>query len=385
MRPQYIATLFVICVSATIASAAFGYTPWATSYFDYLPAPGQYVQDPQDPEEPFFNIPEAALGRPYAGGFMDPDTSSLVTLGGFGGTITLGFDHTVLDEPTNPFGMDFIVFGNAFYASGNPNRHWAECGHVEVSRDANGNGLPDDPWYIIPGSHIAVPGTQYTLQTWDDDLADPTYPPFPPVADETWIPYGRQGEWTSEGFLLPEVPFNVTILVNPNGEDATEEGIYGYADYMPVLKLGDIDADGQAEEPGMPPEHFYLLPDDPFTVGISAGSGGGDAFDIAWAIDPETGAPAELDGIDFVRITTAVDYVAGPFGEISTEIDAVADVAGDYDMDGDHDLADAAGLQRCFDEPAPPLDPCGRLDHNGDEWVDLNDVLGFVNGLTGPQ
>ncbi|UCF34222.1 MAG: hypothetical protein JSV78_02745, partial [Phycisphaerales bacterium] len=226
---------------------------------------------------------------------------------------------------------------------------------------------------------------QYTLQTWDDHLADPTYPPFPPVADETWIPYGRQGEWTSEGFLLPEDPFNVTILVNPNGEDATEEGIHGYVDYMPVLKLGDIDADSQAEEPDMPPEHFYVLPDDPFTVGVSPGSGGGDAFDIAWAVDPETGAPAELEGIDFVRITTAVDYVAGPFGEISTEIDAVADVAGDYDMDGDHDLADAAGLQRCFDQPAQPLDPCGRLDHNHDEWVDLNDVPAFVNVLTGPS
>ena len=52
-----------------------------------------------------------------------------------------------------------------------------------------------------------------------------------------------------------------------------------------------------------------------------------------------TGETAQLDGFDFIRITNGVNYLAGILGEISTEIDAVSDVAegsfGDADGDGD--------------------------------------------------
>ena len=68
------------------------------------------------------------------------------TLGGFGGTITLIFDHTVEDDPLNPFGMDAIVFGNAFWHGGDWNSHWAECATIEISLDVNGNSEADDPW-----------------------------------------------------------------------------------------------------------------------------------------------------------------------------------------------------------------------------------------------
>ena len=69
------------------------------------------------------------------------------------------------------------------------------------------------------------------------------------------------------------------------------------------------------------------MPDDPFTVGITPGSGGGDAFDIAWAVDPVTDERVFLDGFDFIRITTGADGDAGQFGEVSTEIGGVASVA----------------------------------------------------------
>jgi hypothetical protein len=390
-RAVTVAGLLVwVCLSST----ARGDSPWAAVVIDYSPAPGQFVQDPDDPECPYFNIPEAALGRPYAGGFADPDTSSLVTLGGFGGSLTLAFDHTVMNDPLNPHGMDFIVFGNAYYLDdgspgGNPNRHWAECGHVEISRDINNNGEADDPWYLIPGSHITAPGDQYTVQTWDDDLGDATYPPIAPPADASWIPYGCSGTWTTAAYLLPGDVFNVTILENPLGPGATTEGIYGYADYAPVLKLGDIDGDNQVEEPDMLSEDFYTVPDDPLTVGITPGSGGGDALDIAWAIDPVTGEPAGLEGFDFIRVTTAVNYIMPMFNEVSTEIDAVADAMpdpfGDYDEDGDIDLADAAGLQWCFENGVTPPDPCARLDHEGNEWIDLSDAATFIERMTGPH
>ena len=65
-----------------------------------------------------------------------------------------------------------------------------------------------------------------------------------------------------------------------------------------------------------------LIPDDPMTAGISPGSAGGDAFDLAWAIDRD-GKPVTLDHADFVRITHALNATS-PFGVSSSEIDAVS-------------------------------------------------------------
>ena len=142
-------------------------------------------------------------------------------------------------------------------------------------------------------------------------------------------------------------------------------------------------------------EDFYTRPDDPLEVGITPGSGGGDAFDIAWATDPLTGLPADLPGFDFIRLTTAVDAV--DFGnpdqpalyEKSAEIDAVADVApdpfGDFEDDGDIDLADAAGLQRCFATGDLSGSPCERMDQQPDDFIDLVDAAAFLDRLSGPR
>jgi len=290
---------------------------FATAVVSHDPAPGQFVNDP------LFCDPTRALGRPYGGGFTDSGNSSLVSLGGFGGSIVLAFDHTVRDDPANPFGLDAIVYGNSLYVGGTPNRRWAECGIIEISRDVNSNGLADDPWYLIPGSHISDPINQYEVQTWDDDVSDPTFPPH----DASWIPPGRSGTWSTAGYRLPPQVFETIVVTNPNGPTATEEGIFGYADYTPTLKLGDMNGDNVIDDPTALPEVFYTRPDNPFVVGLTPGCGGGDAFDIAWAIDPATGEPAGLDGFDFIRITVGVNRVildtSPPLNELSTEIDAV--------------------------------------------------------------
>lgn len=355
-------------------------SPFATTVADFSPAPGQFVNNSD------FNDPSRALGTPAGGGTYNPNNSSLVSLGGFAGSITLTFDHTVMDDPTNPYCMDAIVFGNAYWVSNNSNRHWAECGYIEISRDANSNGLADDAWYLVPGSHITDPVAQWETQTWDDDIGDPTYPPNNP----NWIPPGCSGTWTTEGYRLPSEVFDVSVLENPNGLDATEEGIFGYADFAPTLLLGDLDADNVIDAPEMTPEEFYTVPDDPFQVGISLGACGGDAFDIAWAIDPGTGQPADLDGFDFIRITNGVNYVTGPFGEISTEIDAVADAApglmGDGDWNGDVDLDDLAIFDDCMAGPGVELGSdgcqCRTMDFDGDDDVDLRDFAQWQIAFT---
>jgi len=354
---------------------------FASVVVDFSPAPGQFVN------EPLFNDPIKALDAPVGGGTYNPNNSKLVSLGGFGGSITLTFDHTVMDDATNPFGLDAIVFGNATWVGGDPNRHWAECGVIEISRDVNDNGQADEPWYLIPGTHIIDPTGQRETQTWDDNTGNPDYPPSNP----NWIPPGCSGTWMTVGCRLPSDVFDVTVLENPNGLGATEEGIFGYGDFNPVLILGDMNVDNTVDDPEINPEHFYTVPDDPFEVGITPGSGGGDAFDIAWAIDAVTGEPAELDGFDFIRITNGVNFVTPLFGEISTEIGAVADVLpgdGDMNCDGVLDGLDIqpftlALTDRDVYEAAYAGCNWRNADVNDDDNVNSEDITPFISELTG--
>ena len=294
---------------------------FASRVIDYSPAPGQFVNHSA------FNDPSRALGAPVGGGLLAADLSSLVTLGGFGGSITLAFDALVQDDPGNPGGLDFIVYGSSFYVAGDPERRWAEAGIVEISLDTNANGLADDAWYLIPGSALAHP------------IALP----------------------------LPAA-FNGPVLENAAVFGSGIDSHWGYADVSPTLLLGDMDADNAVDEPTISPGDFYTLPDDPRTVGVDAGSGGGDAFDIAWAIDAVSGSPANLPAFHFIRITTGVDRVNGVFGEVSTEIDGVADVralaacAADVNGDGAATPADFSAWIAAFNAGTPACDQNGDGD-----------------------
>jgi hypothetical protein len=379
--------LAAVALAVVFVGAARPEDPFATAVMSFQPAPGQFANVPE------FNDPARALGAPIGGGTYDPDNSKLVSLGGFGGSITLRFDHTVLDNPANAFGVDAIVFGNPHWVGDDPNRHWAECGVIEISRDANGNGVADDPWYLVPGSHVVDPGGQWYVQTWDDDIEDPTYPPLPPPPSNpypNWIPPGYSGVWDTAGYRLPSEIFDHDVVENPAGPYAEEEGIFGYADFTPVLSRGDIDGDNIVDEPDLLPESFYTMPDDPLAVGITPGAGGGDGFDIAWAIDPVSGSPAGLDGFDFIRVTTGVNYVSLFFGELSTEIGAVADAAprGDVNCDGRLNNFDIGPFVLALTNPegyAAAQPGCWRLraDVNGDGLVNNFDISPFVGLLTG--
>ena len=65
-------------------------SPYATRVFEYKPAPGQFINKAP------FGIPENAdnvLGEP---------DGSVISLGGFGGFITVGFDQPVRKRPAKP-------------------------------------------------------------------------------------------------------------------------------------------------------------------------------------------------------------------------------------------------------------------------------------------
>lgn len=278
--------------------------PWADEVLDYSP-----VSPPLG-----YDDPAAALGPPSGGGTVTPDNSSTVSLGRQGGSITLRFATPVLDDPQNPMGLDCIVFSNAFWVGGNPQRTYQEPALIEISRDVNGNGLADDPWYLIPGSR---------------NLA---YDPFPWVSE----PLGDSNTPPASAYLLAGHIQNPNVLDGDPGNDSAEYN-WGYAELTPALQ---------------PHLDNYLRPDDPFAVGMTEGSGGGDAFDIAWAVDAQ-GDPADLDRFDFIRLTAFIDRRLGPLGYASPEIDAVADVAALVDSDNDGILDDYE-LRVAGTDPARP-------------------------------
>ncbi len=385
---------WLIAVSAMGTGQSVG-GPFATRVVEYRPAPGQFVMLPNG-EGVLFNDPTKALGPPVGGGTLVAANSKAVTLGGFGGSITLAFDQTVMDRACNPMGLDAIVFGNAVWVSGNPARRWGEAGVIEISRDVNGNGLADDTWFIVAGSSLPSPAQSVRrVQTWDNNASTPT-----PPSNTAWYPAAPAfpawpESYATEAFELGSA-FRTPVLENPPTTPVGVEAYWGYADLSPTLLLGDMSgATGDLlldnrlsdpeDRPGIDPAEFYTWPDDPHSLGISPGSGGGDAFDIGWAVDPVTGAPAGLDGFDFIRISTGVDAVLGVLGERSVEVAAVAAVRSMYGLEGDAnrdgrvDFLDLNivlgnfGLAGC----------CVPGDVNCDarvDFLDLNIVLGAFGG-----
>lgn len=172
-----------------------------------------------------FGDVSAALGRPSlstAGWGDTPDTpvvpvnpaygpDRLVTLvsatnPGAGGSITLEFDHGILDDPRNPFGLDFIVFGNAMQTLGG-GRYWSgtedpttvavatdtlnpERGLVEVSADGvTWFAFTDGPYaddFAPTISHLCEPdnpdGSLFEGNLWWGAPADATRPVDPALA-----------------------------------------------------------------------------------------------------------------------------------------------------------------------------------------------------------
>ena len=65
----------------------------------YLPAPGQFVNLPE------YSDPEKALIE---------KTGDIITLGSFGGSIVYKFASPIRNDEKNPYGIDFVIYGNAF-------------------------------------------------------------------------------------------------------------------------------------------------------------------------------------------------------------------------------------------------------------------------------
>ena len=130
---------------------------FANKVLEYRPAPTQFMNTTATAYKEGFTYQQVLE---YATELLSDRNVCLLSLGAFGGYITVGFDHTV---PNVSGEYDFKIYGNAAYDIYGTNEDKpggsAEPGIVLVSKDTNGNGLPDDEWYELAGSEYNSPST----------------------------------------------------------------------------------------------------------------------------------------------------------------------------------------------------------------------------------
>ena len=136
-------------MAVTAMAASAGNSPYIARVYDYLPAPGQFVNQspaykPGYTQDSINAIVEASLRGKATGG--------PVSLGSYGGYIVFGFDHPVI----NKHGYDVKIYGNAMQSAAVPDMAGGSCepGIIMVGVDMDGNGVPSDgdKWYEIKGA-----------------------------------------------------------------------------------------------------------------------------------------------------------------------------------------------------------------------------------------
>ncbi|WP_291063086.1 MULTISPECIES: PKD-like domain-containing protein [unclassified Empedobacter] len=282
------ATSKTIKTKVNVTQELSTYSKYISQVFDYLPAVGQFTNKlPAYVDGDTQTEMTAKAGKALVG-----EKSTMITLGGYGGYVVFGFDHTILNQKDK---RDFKVLGNGFAGSSEP-------GIVMVAYDKNKNGKPDeDEWYEIAGSEYSNPTTikNYTITyhkpTVEDSNATPEYIKWEDnqgksgfKAKNTFHKQPYYPIWFGQN----QLKFSGTLLASnyteKNGIWTGKQLAYGYVDNAP----------NNSEDSNI---------------------------DIDWAVD-KNGNPVKLLGIDFIKVYTATNQEAGWLGEISTE------VAGAYDL-----------------------------------------------------
>jgi hypothetical protein len=257
--------------------------------YEYLPAPGQFI----NVEHTSNTMDEAIV---YAEGRLRQPTH--VSLGGFGGYIVLGFDHSI----DNDGGYNFQIIGNSFNGSSEPGIVW-------VMQDENGDGQPNDTWYELKGSEYGKPET---IQDYEVTYYRPHAPRMPVAWTDNQGKSGtidRIGTFHGQDYYYPLWVKEDTYMLRGTclkhrtthtiQTDFWSNGSFewGYADNFSFGNNND-----------------RLTDDINYNAGANANH-----FKISHAVRFD-GQPANLQYIDFVKVQTGVNVKAGILGENSTEV-----------------------------------------------------------------
>lgn len=260
VRDAIASTTALVAFLAAAAVAAGGKDPWATGIVSYQPGAGVAAG---------YGDPSRALGAPsrliedplWGTSVVTPMNSpylatELVSIGD-GGSLVVEFDPPIVDDPRHPFGLDMIVFGNAFfvdafYPAGVPSFIYAEPGIIEVSEDgvtflavqeADADSMFPTMGYSDVGPYAFLPGAMPTRFTRP---VDPQFGPMMFGAEYEQLVAMYDGSGGGTGVDIASAGLSSARFVRirvPLGAGLTCE-VDAFARVAPCASPADFDCDG---------------------------------------------------------------------------------------------------------------------------------------------
>lgn len=254
---------------------------------EYLPAPGQFINDPAFG---FDGVDSPEKAADYAGKRLKD--LNYVSLGAWGGFIIMKSEYSI----NNSGDYDFAIGGNSFDSSNEPGIVW-------VMADTNSNGLPDDTWYELKGSYYGQEGYQkdYSVTYFRPEPDSPT-----PWLDSNWEKGEIHwlGNYHNQQYYYPEwiTEDSYTLKGTRLPALAEQNSVTGMWNVIPFEW-------GYADNNGL---DATINDVNGRTIQINY-------FRISDAVTIE-GTVANLSSIDFVKVQSAVNSNSGWLGEYSTEV-----------------------------------------------------------------
>ena len=184
-----------------------------------------------DPSSPY-NDPTAVLGRPtlkfidhFSVGMMidrtkiieppywtDPNSNNVITEISANGQITVKLGRKVYDDPNNPYGIDFIVYGNSFFSASGLSGQASDGTDLDVARLSTG-----------------IYGHPTTVSVSQDGISWFSYTNIPTLfPDDSYRWDETNHAWTAE-LMNPTKPLNPYIYTNDFGGQTVAGGLDQFA------------------------------------------------------------------------------------------------------------------------------------------------------------
>jgi hypothetical protein len=207
--------------------------------------------------------------------------------------IVVSFDHQVENDPLNPYGQDFLVFGNSFYVGGGTSGGFVNDGTDMGSYYLAGGCFSEPVLVSVSKGYQGLPGeveNDHTTWQWftyaDGPYGDTDFP--------THAYHWDQAKYDTTGNGWTDTLMDFTKPVNPAYQQALLDGDEAW---MAANTPYSVNGDG----------HLNVSE----ALALYEGSGGGTGFDLD---------VFGLDWIQYIKVEGTVDFREG-------EIDAFADVA----------------------------------------------------------
>lgn len=310
-------TLLLALATMAAMTASASNSPYISRVYDYLPAPGQFVNvfPAYKPGYTQDSI-NAQLETSLCGG-----ANGSVSLGSYGGYIVFGFDHPVVNKHT----YDVKIYGNAFQSAAVPNQAGGSCepGIIMVGVDMDDNGVPSpgDKWYEIKGADYdrSQHGFEVTYYKPDENKVKVPHASWRFINDVEYVYWTSNDADASSGYV-----WRNTFHTQPYWPLWIEDTVLTFrGSRLPNCSI-DMSANGTGTD------WFQPFFGEGYADNLPNGQEPG--FMIDWAID-EDGNPVELDHIDFIKVYSAqLDY-CGWLGEVSTEVCGAEDLHPDAEPD----------------------------------------------------